>query len=292
MPIVDANGQQIAYETFGRATDPTILLVNGFTSQLLGWDEKLCHLLANQGYRVVRFDNRDVGLSGKTEGPPPDVAELFARGARGEALPDPPYTLSDMAADGIGLLDALGVDRAHVVGMSRGGMIVQLMAIEHGARVRSMTSIMSTTGDPAVGQPSEEALAGLVTPAPTDRAGYLDHQAKLWRILSGPSYDEAYRRERAAMSYDRMFWPQGAAFQLAAIGSAADRTEELRALDLPCLVVHGRADPLVDLSGGEATAAAIPGAKLVVYNDMGHNLPPPLFADYAADIVTLAHRAG
>jgi pimeloyl-ACP methyl ester carboxylesterase len=292
VPIVDANGVKIAYETFGRAADATILLVNGFTSQLLGWDEKLCHLLANQGYRVVRYDNRDVGLSSKTEGAPPDIGELFARSARGETPPEPPYTLSDMAADGVGLLDALGVDRAHVVGMSMGGMIAQLMAIEHPHRLRSMASIMSTTGDPSVGQPSEAALGALVTVAPSDREGYLDHQAKIWRVLSGPAYDEAYRRERAGLSYDRMFWPQGAAFQLAAIGAATDRTPALRGLDLPCLVVHGRADPLVNLSGGEATAAAIPGAKLVVYNDMGHNLPPPLFADYASDIVTLARRAG
>jgi pimeloyl-ACP methyl ester carboxylesterase len=251
----------------------------------------LCHLLATKGYRVIRYDNRDVGLTTKTDGPTPDIAALFEERLAGKVPPSPPYTLSDMAADGMAVLSALGVERAHVVGMSMGGMIVQLMAIEHPDRVRSMTSIMSTTGNPAVGTSSPEALAALATPPPTERDAYLDFQVNLWRIISGPLYDPVYRRERAGLFYDRMFWPTGAAFQMAAILSAPDRTDQLAKLDLPTLVIHGRADPLVALSGGEATAAALPSAKLVVYNDMGHDLPVPLFPDYVADIVTVAGRA-
>jgi pimeloyl-ACP methyl ester carboxylesterase len=291
MPVARSNGIEVAYETFGRASDPAVLLVNGFSSQLLGWDEKLCHLLATKGYRVIRFDNRDVGLTSKTDGSPPDVMALFEARLAGQPTPAPPYTLSDMAADGIDLLSALGLDRAHVVGMSMGGMIVQLMAIEHPDRVRSMTSIMSTTGNPAVGTASPEALGALATPPPTERDPYIEHQVNLWRIISGPLYDPTYRRERAGLTYDRMFWPTGAAFQLAAIIGAHDRTEQLGQLDLPALVIHGRADPLVTLSGGEATAEAIPHAKLVVYNDMGHDLPPPLFQDYVSDVITVMRRA-
>ena len=178
-----------------------------------------------------------------------------------------------------------------MVGASMGGMIVQLMVIEHADRVRSMTSIMSTTGASDVGQPTPEALAALGKPTPSDREEYLEHVVETWRLVSGPLFDAAYRRERAAMAFDRMFWPNGAAFQMAAVGSGTDRTPELAKVDRPCLVIHGRADTLVDLSGGEATAAAIPSAKLVVFNDMGHDLPPPLFGDYVADITTLIRRA-
>jgi pimeloyl-ACP methyl ester carboxylesterase len=291
VPVAQANGIEIGYETFGRVTDPAVLLVNGFTSQLLGWDEKLCHLLAAQGLWVIRYDNRDVGLTTKTPGEPPDVAALLSAHALGQELPPPPYTMSDMAADGMALLSVLGVDRAHVVGMSMGGMIVQLMAIEHAERVRSMTSIMSTTGAPDVGQPSPDALAALGKPTPAEREAYLDHVVETYRLFSGPLYDPAYRRERASLAFDRMFWPAGAAFQMAAIGSSTDRTADLATLDRPSLVIHGRADKLVDLSGGEATAAVIPSAKLVVYNDMGHDLPPALFPDYVADLVTLTRRA-
>jgi pimeloyl-ACP methyl ester carboxylesterase len=291
VPVAHANGIDIGYETFGRATDPAVLLVNGFTSQMLGWDEKLCHLLAARGLWVIRYDNRDVGLTSKTPGDPPDVAALLSARALGQELPPPPYTLSDMAADGMGLLSALGVEQAHVVGASMGGMIVQLMAIEHAERVRSMTSIMSTTGAPDVGQPTPDALAALGKPTPSDRGAYIEHVVETRRLFAGPLFDPDYWRERAAMAYDRMFWPNGAAFQLAAIGSGTDRTPDLAKVDRPCLVVHGRADTLVDLSGGEATAAAIPSAKLVVFNDMGHDLPPPLFADYVADIATLIRRA-
>jgi pimeloyl-ACP methyl ester carboxylesterase len=277
MPIVHANGIDICYEETGSPEDPTILLVNGFTSQLISWTVGFVDQLAERGFRVICFDNRDVGLTTKTEGRVP-------------ADGPPPYTLADMAADGIALLEALGIDRAHVVGASMGGMIVQRMAIDHPDRVRSLTSIMSTTGDRSVGTPQPAAMEALLTAPPTDRDAYLDHSAATWRIFAGAHYDEARFRDRFTRSYDRCFNPAGAAFQMAAIMSDGDRTAALARLDCPTLVIHGGADPLVGLSGGEATAAAIPGAELVVLDDMGHDLPPALLPQIVDAIAKIASR--
>jgi pimeloyl-ACP methyl ester carboxylesterase len=273
MPIVRANGIDICYEEAGSAGDPAVLLVNGFTSQLISWTVGFIDQLVERGFRVITFDNRDVGLTTKSEGEPPA------------------YTMRDMAADGIALLEVLGIDRAHIVGASMGGMIVQSMAIDHPTRVRSLTSIMSTTGNREVGTPQPEAMQALLTPPPTDRDAYLDHSATTWRIFAGAHYDEARFRDRFTRSYDRCFNPAGAAFQMAAIMTDGDRTAELAQLRCPALVIHGRADPLVGLSGGEATAAAIPGAELVVFDDMGHDLPPALLPHIADAIAKVAARA-
>ena len=277
MPIVHANGIDVCYEETGSPDDPVILLVNGFTSQLISWTVGFVDQLAERGFRVVTFDNRDVGFTTKAEGDLPDDGT-------------PAYTLADMATDGVALLTAIGVDRAHVVGASMGGMIVQRMAIDHPDRVRTVTSIMSTTGNRAVGTPTPEAMQALLTPPPADRDAYLQHQATTWKLFAGAYYDDERFRDRFSRSYDRCFYPTGAVFQMAAIMSDGDRTADLGRVRCPALVIHGRADPLVAVSGGEATAAAIPGAELVVFDDMGHDLPPALLPQIVDAIAKVAAR--
>jgi pimeloyl-ACP methyl ester carboxylesterase len=279
MPTAHANGIDICYEQTGEPDDPALLLVNGYTSQLISWTPGFVEQLADAGFNVICFDNRDTGLTSKTPGPPPALDQ------------PPPYTVKDMAADGMALLTALGVDRAHVVGASMGGMIVQHMAFGHPDRVLTLTSIMSTTGDTTVGIPTADAMNALMTRPPTEREAYLDHAASMAKTISGPLYDEARARDRAARSYDRAFYPEGAVFQMRAIMGDGDRTERLASVRCPTLVIHGRADPLVTLSGGEATAKAIPGAELLVLDDMGHDLPPALLPEIVAAIAKLATRA-
>jgi len=246
--------------------------------------------LLERGFRVIRFDNRDVGLSTKTAGDPPDVMALYAQSMAGEPV-EAPYTLTAMAADAVGLLDALGISAAHIVGASMGGMIVQMMAIEHPERVLSLTSIMSTTGASDVGQPDTAAIGALLTPPPTDRNGAIEANITTSRIICGPLFDETEARGRAIEAYDRCFHPAGSAFQIAAIAATGDRTERLGAVKVPTLVVHGREDSLITLSGGEATAAAIPGADLVVFGQMGHDIPDVYWSQLADAIFGTAIRA-
>jgi len=290
--MVAANGIDLCHQTFGDPTDPPMLLVMGLGAQMILWPEELFSGLAARGRYVIRFDNRDVGLSSKTPGPPPDVLGLMTRrAAGGEVGPaDVPYTLSDMAADAAGLLDALGIERADVVGASMGGMIAQHLAFEHPERVRSVTSIMSTTGNPAVGQASPEAIDVLLRPPAATRDEAIAQGMAASRVISGPLWDEADARRRAAESYDRMFHPVGPAFQLAAIVASGDRTQRLGSVRAPFLVIHGRLDPLIDVSGGVATADAVPGAELVLLDEMGHNLPRPLFPQLIDTIDGIAHR--
>ena len=276
---------EIVYETFGSSADPAILLIMGLATQMLGWDERFCRLLADQGYFVIRFDNRDVGLSSRTEGPPPDVAALFLKAMAGEDIGEVPYTLSDMAGDALAVLDGLGIERAHIVGASMGGMIAQVLTLEHPDRVRSLTSIMSTTGAPDVGQPDPAVMGALLAPPPASREEAIEAGVNLGRAIAGPLFDEAGTRAYVAASYDRAFNPDGFAFQIAAIGRSAPRTDALGAVTAPTLVIHGKADPLVTPSGGEATAAAIPGAKLLMFDDMGHDLPEPLWPKITGAII-------
>ncbi|MEZ5409775.1 MAG: alpha/beta hydrolase [Acidimicrobiales bacterium] len=287
------NGIELCHQTYGDPADPPMLLVMGLGAQMILWPEELFVGLAARGRYVIRFDNRDVGLSTKTPGPPPDVLALMARrSAGGEVGPaDVPYTLSDMAADAAGLLDALGIEQADVVGASMGGMIVQHLAFEHRERVRSVTSIMSTTGNPAVGQASPEAVGVLLRPPPANRDEAIAQGMAANKVISGPLWDEDDARRRAAESYDRMFHPAGLAFQLAAIVASGDRTGRLGTVRAPFLVIHGRLDPLIDVSGGVATADAVPGAELVLFDDMGHNLPSPLFPQLIGAIDGIAARA-
>ncbi len=290
--VVSVNGVELCHQTFGHPTDPPLLLVMGLGAQMILWPEELFIGLAARGRYVIRFDNRDVGLSTKTPGPPPDVLALMTRRATGgEVGPaDVPYTLSDMAADAAGLLDAMGIEQADVVGASMGGMIAQHLAFEHPERVRSVTSIMSTTGHPAVGQASPEAIGVLLRPPPASRNEAIAQGMAASRVISGPLWDEDDARRRATESYDRMFHPVGPAFQLAAIVASGDRTEQLGTVRAPFLVIHGRLDPLIDVSGGVATADAVPGAELVLFEEMGHNLPRPLFPQLIEAIDTIAHR--
>jgi len=275
---------ELEYDTFGDPSDPALLLVMGFSAQMTMWDVGFCELLAAGGRYVVRFDNRDSGLSTKLDGVSVDLADVLAAVADPDRTPDVPYTLSDMANDCVGLLDALGIERADVVGASMGGMIVQTLAIEHPERLASMTSIMSTTGDTAVGESSPESIAVLLTPPPAEREAYIEQSAKtaVWRSKRYTDVDEI--RRRAGEYYDRSFYPAGGPRQLAAIYASGDRTAALAGVTVPSLIVHGRDDTLIGASGGAATAAAIPGAHYLLLADMGHDLPEPLWPIVTAAI--------
>jgi pimeloyl-ACP methyl ester carboxylesterase len=274
MPIAPSNGIELCYETFGESDDPTMLLVMGLGSQMIHWPDDFCAALARRGYQVVRFDNRDMGKStwfdgGDTPG---------ARAAIGGGDVAVPYVLADMADDAVGLLDHLGVDRAHVCGVSMGGMIAQTIAIRHPRRVASLTSVMSTTGDPDVGTPTSEAMSALMAPPAATREAYQDavvHHAHVW---GSPGLFDAERlRETAGRAWDRGYHPEGTARQLVAVVSSGSRSADLAGLSVPTLVIHGTADTLVQPSGGERTAEVIPDAKLLVVEGMGHDLPPALW---------------
>lgn len=278
-------GIEIEFEEFGTRDDPTVLLVSGFTSQLLGWDEGFCRELASRGRHVIRFDNRDVGLSTHLDGQLVDMKRARDAAFFGGDPIDPPYTLSDMAADGLGLVDALECEIVDVVGMSMGGMIVQTMAIDRPERIRSVVSIMSTTGARDVGQPTPEALQRLLTAPPSNRDEYIEASigAEIWS--SKRYFDPQRAREKAAANFDRMFYPEGSTRQYAAILASGDRTEALRSVEVPMLVIHGNDDTLIHPSGGEATAAAVPGSRLLLLDDMGHDIPQPLWEEIAGAIV-------
>jgi len=276
----------IAYERLGDPRDPVVLLIMGLGAQLLGWPDGLCDLLVERELQVIRFDNRDVGQSTHMTGTPDFMAAM--RGDFASAA----YTLSDMAADAAGLLDALGIDSAHVVGASLGGFVAQMLAIEHRPRVRSLTSIMSTTGDPRVGQPHPEALALFAGGAPSTRDEAVARAVHAYRVLGSPGFplDVEAVAERTRRSYDRAYNPGAILRQATASLASGDRTQRLRALDVPTLVIHGDRDRMCDPSGGRATAAAIPDAELVIIEGMGHDLARPLWPELATRIHALVER--
>ncbi len=278
----------LAYETFGSPQDIPLLLVMGLATQMIGWPDEFCRMLAGRGLYVVRFDNRDVGLSTHLDDAgAPDVLAVMGGDHSRVA-----YRLADMAEDTAGLLDALGLDGAHLVGASMGGMIAQTLAIRHPERVRSLTSIMSTTGDPAVGAPAEAALGALLAPPATDRESAVQRAVDTYRVIGSPGFefDEHGLRERAGLSFDRAYNPAGVARQLAAILASPDRTADLARVAVPTLVVHGEQDALIDVSGGRATAAAIPGAELLVVDGMGHDLPRAVWPELVDRITALVDR--
>ncbi|MFJ3876071.1 alpha/beta fold hydrolase [Streptomyces sp. NPDC090077] len=281
-------GIEVAYERWGDGQAPPVLLVMGIALQMHGWPDGFCAELTGRGVQLIRFDNRDVGLSTHfPDAPVPDVPAALA----GD-LSSASYSLSDMAGDAVGLLDALGLDSAHVVGLSLGGAIAQTMAIEHPDRVRSLTSLMSTTGDPAVGQPDRGALGALAGPPPRSREEAVQRTVDAVRVLGSPGFpfDEAGVRERAGRAFDRSYDPLGVARQAVASVASGDRTVRLRSLRLPTLVIHGTDDPMCDVSGGRATAGAVPGAELAVFAGMGHDLPRALWPAIATLITDLVHR--
>jgi pimeloyl-ACP methyl ester carboxylesterase len=277
---------ELCYETYGREDAPALLLVMGLGSQMILWEEGFCAALAAQGRRVIRFDNRDVGRSTIIRcAPPPTLRQLLLRDRRAAA-----YSLDDMAEDAVGLLDALGIERADVVGASMGGMIAQLMAINHRERLRSLTSIMSSTGRPWVGL-SDPRLLRLILRAPSrSRDRYVEDFTRTMLAIGSRTNpgDPSALRAVAGRCFDRGYHPAGTARQLAAIQTAWDRTGALRRLRLPALVIHGREDRLIHPSGGRATARAIPGARLLMLDGMGHDLPRALWRAILAAIDELA----
>ena len=287
-----SNGIEIEFETFGDAGDPPLLLVMGLGAQLLSWDVELCESLVDRGFYVIRFDNRDVGLSTKVPVDENlDVMAEMMKALAGEA-PAAPYLLADMAADTVGLLDHLGIDRVHLVGASMGGMIVQQVAVDHPERLLSLTSIMSTTGDPDVGQPKPEVLAVLLDPAPAERDAYIAHSVEGSRTIGSPEhFDEDRAAVKAGQSFDRCYYPRGTANQLMAVLASGSRTDGLRKLDVNTLVIHGDVDPLVTVSGGERTAEVIPGAELMILEGMGHDVPIFYWPQIIEAITGLAARS-
>jgi pimeloyl-ACP methyl ester carboxylesterase len=288
MARVPANGIELEYDEFGRDDDPALVLIAGLGAQLIDWPAEFCQQLAGHGLRVIRFDNRDAGLSTSLDHlGTPDLAAVLSGD---EAAP---YLLADMAADTVGLFDALGIGRVHLVGVSMGGMIAQQTAIDHPARLQSLCSISSTTGDASVGQPTQEALAALARPPAASREQAIQGSAASSRVFSSPGFrltDEEMRR-RATAKYDRANRPQGRVRQIAAVAASPDRTKALREVTVPTMVIHGDADPLVNVSGGRATAAAIPGAELVIIPGMGHDLPRGLWPQILGAIAGNAGQA-
>ena len=280
---------ELAYESFGDPAGRPLLLVMGLATQMLAWHEDLCRALVARGFHVVRFDNRDVGLSTHLhDAPPPDVMAALGGDTSSAA-----YTLEDLADDTLGLLDGLGLtDPVHVVGASMGGMIAQTLAIRHPARVASLTSIMSTPS-PRIGPPTQAGTAALFAPPATSRDEAVQRAIATYRVIGSPAYplDEQWLSEIAGQAYDRAYDPLGVARQLLAIHASGDRTPALRELDVPTLVIHGEDDPLVQVEGGRATAAAVPGAELLVLPGMGHNLPRELWPRLVDAITELADRA-
>jgi len=290
MPRAAHDAIEIEYETFGNLEDPPLLLVMGLGSQMISWDEEFCEGLVDRGFAVIRYDNRDVGLSTKIDADIDVVETAMAAFAGGKV--EAPYLLSDMAGDAISVLDDLDIERAHIVGASMGGMIAQTIAIEHPERVWSLTSIMSTTGDADVGQPNPEVLPLLLQAPPADRAGAVASSVAASKAIGSPEhFDEERVRARAERSYDRSFYPKGTGQQLVAILASGSRTEALRKVEANTLVIHGDVDPLVNVSGGERTAEAVDGAELLILEGMGHDLPVNYWSSVIEAITALAARS-
>jgi pimeloyl-ACP methyl ester carboxylesterase len=268
-------GITLCYEEFGQRGDPPVLLIMGLATQMIGWPDEFCQDLAGQGLHVVRFDNRDAGRSTHLTNRPPTPGELIRR-----RIPAENYTLSDMAQDAVALMRVLEIEPAHVVGVSMGGMIAQTVAAEHPESVRSLVSIMSTTGNRWKGQPAFGIYRYLLKRAPEEKEAFVEHLVRLFGAIGSPGFprDEQRIRDVAARSFDRAHDPTAPGRQLGAIVASGDRTSKLRQITVPALVIHGTKDRMVRKSGGRATARAIPGARLELIEGMGHDLPQAVWA--------------
>ena len=284
-------GVTLCYETFGDPDDAPILLIMGLATQMIAWHEDFCGQLAERGFYVVRFDNRDIGRSTHFDFRPPTIGQMMRRRVGTDQ-----YSLSDMAADSAGLLREVGISPAHVVGASMGGMIGQVLAAEHPDRVRSLTSLMSTTGSRWQGQPALSVYRYLLRPPPRDRDGYIERAAAVFGLVGSTGFDrdEQYIRERAGRAFDRGYDVRAGGRQLGAIIASGDRTRMLGKIKAPALVIHGSVDKMIRPSGGRATAKAIPGARLMMIDGMGHDLPRgawPLLLDAISEHARAADGA-
>jgi len=291
--LVRANGLKLCIDTFGEPEHQPVVLIMGMGAQMIGWDDEFCAQLAARDFHVIRFDNRDAGRSTRFDhAGTPDVMTAMTRAWLGMPV-YAPYLLRDMALDLVGLLDALKIRRAHLVGASMGGTIAQTVALNHPERVLSLTSMMSTTGDRDLPQPKTWALSALMKPAPAALEAYAEHYLRTWRALRGGGFPEEDERDlaRAVRNHTRGLNPAGAARQLAAILASGSRRRALRSVAVPTLVIHGDADPLVPLAAGTDTAASIPGAALMVLEGMGHTLPMRMWPRIHDGIVRIAQAA-
>ena len=288
--FVKANGLRLAYDEFGERSQPAILLIMGLGAQMIAWPEELCDRLAAEGFRVVRFDNRDIGLSEKIDGKKMPGLLKTAMLSRLNIPVSVPYKLFDMAEDTLGLMDALDIDAAHLVGASMGGMIAQLVAGYHPYRTLSLTSMMSTSGRKSLPQARPEVTLQLTRRRPADEHGYLKVATQLWRTIGSPDYppSDDELRERILRGYRRSYYPAGSARQLLALIASGDRVDALRKVQAPSLVIHGKADKLALVEGGIDTARLIANAKLELIDGMGHDLPRPLLARFAELIASHA----
>lgn len=289
---ITTNGIELVYDTFGEPDAPPILLIMGLGCQMIDWKDEFCSLLAGRGFRVIRFDNRDVGQSTRfDQAGQPQIGEMMEAMQRGETV-EAPYLLSDLVADAVGLLDALGVEETHVVGLSMGGMIGQLMAAGHPDRVLTLTSIMSTTGEPGLPTSTPEAWACLTAPLETEIEPFVEQYISKWQVYAGPRYpiDPGLAREHASRLFERGIHQAGRDRQLAAILASGSRREALASVTCPALVIHGDSDPVVRLEAGIATADAIEGAELLVFEGMGHDLAKGLWPQVVDAIARHAGR--
>ncbi|MFX0100809.1 MAG: alpha/beta fold hydrolase [Candidatus Hodarchaeota archaeon] len=293
LPNVKANNIQIEYEMFGDPISPHLLLVMGMSEQMISWDEEFCKILVERGFHVIRFDNRDAGLSTKIdEAGVPDVMKAVNELMGGKPV-ESPYTLYDMADDAIGLLDALGIEKTHVCGLSMGAMIAQILAAKHPDRVLSLVSITGSSGNPALPLPKEEVTPLLFAPLPEEREPFIEESIKRWRALSGSKFeiDEDQLRKIAAMTYDRCMYPQGAVRQLIAILATGNRLDELATIKAPTIVIHGTEDPINSVQAGKEVAGAIPDAELMLVEGMGHTFLASMWSMIVDAIANNATRA-
>lgn len=288
MPNTTANGIQIEYDTFGDNSSPPLLLIMGLSAQMIGWEKEFCNQLAEKGLYVIRFDNRDVGLSTKfEEAGIPDI-EAAMRGEEFQTA----YGLDDMADDAVGLLDALGIEKAHICGASMGAMITQVIGYRHPSRVLSLIPIMGTTSNPDLPRAKPEVMEMLITPAPVEREAYIENSVVMWKLSWGClDFDDDLVRKRAAESYDRAFYPEGIVRQHAAIISNGNRKTRLASITAPTLVIHGSEDPLLPVEHGKDTAEAIPGAEMLIVDGMGHCLPRVAWPQIVDAIVNHTRKA-